>query len=106
MTPSKGEKFSAYMRRVRAHSLECALQDMKHTDLITQIVLMHCPVEDIGKDTKKEKDLDWQKMTAIAEDNDRMNIGESSERANYIGRSNKKPNQGGQNKKQDRPANN
>ena len=28
MTPSKGEKFSAYMRRVRAHSLECALQEM------------------------------------------------------------------------------
>ena len=68
MTPSKGEKFLAYMRRVRAHSLECALQDMKHMDLITQIVLMQCQVKEIIKDTKKEKDLDWQKMTAIAED--------------------------------------
>ena len=64
MTPSKGEKFTAYMRRVRAHSLECALHEMKNTDLITQIVLMHCPVEEIRKDAKKEKDLDWQKMTA------------------------------------------
>ena len=82
MTPSKGEKFSAYMRRVRANSLECALQEMRNTDLITQIVLMHCPVEEIRKDAKKEKDLDWQKMTAIAEDYDRMNIGESAERAN------------------------
>ena len=83
MTPSKGEKYLAYMRRVRAHSLEYALRD-----------------------SKKEKDLDWQKMTAIAEDYDRMNIGESSERANYISRGNKKPNRGGQKKKQDRPANN
>ena len=41
---------------------------MKHTDLITQIVLMDCPVEEIRKNAKKEKDLDWQKMTAIAED--------------------------------------
>ena len=62
MTPSKGEKFSGYMRRVRAHSLECALQDMKHMDLITHDVLMHCPIEEIRKDAKKEKDLDWQKM--------------------------------------------
>ena len=86
MTPSKGEKFSAYMRRVRAHSLECTLQDMKHTDLITQFVFMHCPVEEIRNDAKKEKDLDWQKMTAIAEDYNRLNIGETSERANYIGK--------------------
>ena len=41
---------------------------MKHTDLITQIVLMHCPVEEIRKDAKKEKDLIWKKITAIAED--------------------------------------
>ena len=100
MTPSKGEKFSAYMRRVRAHSLVCALQEMKHTDLITQIVLMHCPVEEIRKDAKKEKDLDWQMMTAIAEDYDRMNIGESAERAHYVS-INKKPNKGNQNKRQD-----
>ena len=104
MTPSKGEKFSAYMRRVRAHSLECALQEMKNTDLITQIVLMHCPVEEIRKDAKKEKDLDWQKMTAIAEDYDRMNIGESAERANYVSRNNKRPNKGGQSKRQDKPS--
>ena len=50
MTPSKREKFPAYMRQVRAHSLECALQDMKHSVLIKQIVLMHCPVEEIRKD--------------------------------------------------------
>ena len=99
MTPSKGEKFSAYMRRVRAHWLECALQDMKHTDLITQIVQ-----RDPERRQKGERP-DWQKMTAIAEDYNHMNIGESSKRANYIGRG-KKPNQGSQNKKQDRPANN
>ena len=104
MTPSNREKFSAYMRRVRAHSLECALQEMKNTDLITQIVLMHCPVEEIRKDAKKEKDLDWQKMTAIAEDYDRMNIGESTERANYVSRNTKKPNKGNQNKRQDKPS--
>ena len=89
----------AYMRRVRAHSLECALQDMKHTDLIKQIVLMYCPVKEIRKDTKKEKDLDWQKMTAIEEDYNRMNIGETSKRANYVSR-NKKNNNGGQNRRQ------
>ena len=105
MTPSKGEKFLAYMRRVRAHSLECALQEMKNTNLITQIVLMHCPVEEIRKDAKKEKDLDWQKMTAIAEEYDRMNIGESAERANYVSRNNKRPNKEGQNKRQDKPNN-
>ena len=98
VTKSKGKKFWAYMRRVRAHSLECALQDMKHTDLITQIVLMHCP-EEIRKDAKKEKDLEWQKMTAIAEDYDRMNIGENIERANYVSR-NKKNNRGGLNSTQ------
>ena len=42
---------------------------------------MHCPVEEIQKDVKKEKDLDRQKMTAISEDYDRMNIMETLERA-------------------------
>ena len=79
------------MLRARAHSQECALQDMKHTDLITQIILMHYPIEEIKKDSKKENDLDWQKMTAIAEDSDHMNISR-----------NKKNNKGGQGKKQDK----
>ena len=54
-TPSKGEKFSAYMRRVRANSLECALQEMRNTDLITQIVLMHCPSRRSGKMPRRRK---------------------------------------------------
>ena len=74
-------------------------------DLINQIVLMHCPVEEIWKDAKKVKDLDWQKMTAIAEDYNGMNIGETRERANYVGKG-KKPNGGGQTKRQDRATNN
>ena len=77
---------------------------MNNTDLITQIVLMHCRVKEIWKDAKKEKDLDWQKMTAIAEDYDRMNIGETAERANYVSRNNRRPNKGGQNKRQDKPG--
>ena len=69
------------MHRVRAHSLECALQDLKHMELITQIVHMHCHIEEIRKEAKKEKELDWQKMTPIAEDNDHINIGKSTEKA-------------------------
>ena len=42
---------------------------------------MHCPVEEIQKEAKKEKDLDWQKMTAIVEDYDQMIIGESNKKA-------------------------
>lgn len=30
MTPSKEEIFLTYLRRIRAHSLECMLKDMKH----------------------------------------------------------------------------
>ena len=76
---------------------------MKHTDVITQIILMHCPVEEIRKDAKNETDLDWQKMTAIAED--RTNIGETSKRANYVGKG-KKNNRGGQSSRQDRQSSN
>ena len=104
MTPSIGEEFSGYTRRVRANSLKCALQDLKHMELITQIVLMHCPIQEIRKETKKEKYLDWQKMTAIAEDYDRMNIGKSNKKANFVSR-NKKQNKGGQCYKQDKSNN-
>lgn len=58
------------------HTLECALDKMTHLELITQIVLMHCPVKDIKNEAKKEKEQYWQKMTEISEDYDRTNIGE------------------------------
>lgn len=53
---------------------------------------MHCPIEEIKKEAQKEKDLDWQKMTAIAKDYDRMNIGESREKANFVNRNRRQNN--------------
>ena len=86
LTPTKGEKFYGYMRRLHAYSLECDIGTITHEELITQVALMHCPVEDIRKESKKAKDLTWKKMVTIAEDFDRMNIGEDSSKAYYTQR--------------------
>ena len=91
LTPNKGEKFSGYMRRLHAYSLECDIANITHEELITQVALMHCPVEDIRKESKKTKDLNWKKMVTIAEDYDRMNVGEENAKAYYTQR---RPNNG------------
>ena len=53
----KNSQSTMQHQRIRAHSLECPLDEMKHSELITQIVLMHCPVEDIKKEAKNENSL-------------------------------------------------